>query len=370
MSQIIQNDFFQVRPCATRLSDEQRLERMKNPVFGRVFTEHMVTMAYSEGTGWHDGELGPYAPVIMDPASSVLHYGQAIFEGMKAYHQPKTGGLATFRPFENAKRFNVSARRMAMPELPEEAFVQAADLLIHQDRAWVPKEIGESLYLRPFMIATEAALGVRPSKDYLFMMLALPTGAYFQGGVKPVTVWITEDFVRAAPGGTGFAKFAGNYAATMLAQRQASQEGCDQVVWLDALEHRFIEEMGGMNICFVYQDEGKTRLVTPLLTGTLLAGITRASLLQLAQDHGMEPEERRLSVEEWQCDLENGAMTEAFACGTGAVITPIGTVKSRGGTWTINNGETGPVTAFLRESLLNLQHGLAEDPHGWRHDVE
>jgi branched-chain amino acid aminotransferase len=360
---------FQIRPCATPLSDAQRAERLQNPGFGRIFTDHMVTLPYSEGKGWHDGELRPYAALSMDPASSVLHYGQAIFEGFKAYHQPKTGGLATFRPFENARRFNASARRLAMPELPEDAFVEAADLLIRQDRAWVPKELGESLYLRPFMIATEAALGVRPSKDYLFVMLASPAGAYFQGGVKPVTVWITEDFVRAAPGGTGFAKCAGNYAASLLAQRQAIQQGCDQVVWLDALEHRYIEEMGGMNICFVYQDGGKTRLVTPQLTGTLLPGITRASLLQLAKDLGLEAEERRLSVEDWQRDLESGAMTEAFACGTAAVITPIGTVKGRLGTWTINKGETGPVAARLRESLLNLQHGLADDPHGWRHDI-
>ena len=256
-----------------------------------------------------------------------------------------------------------------MPELPEDAFVEASDLLIRQDEAWVPKGLGESLYLRPFMIATEAALGVRPSKDYLFLMVASPAGAYFQGGVKPVTVWVTEDFVRAAPGGTGFAKCAGNYAASLLAQRQANQQGCDQVVWLDALEHRFIEEMGRMNICFVYQDGARTRLVTPQLTGTLLPGITRASLLQLAKDLGYEAEERRLSVEDWQRDLASGAMTEVFACGTAAVITPIGTVKSRHGVWVVNGGETGPVAARLREALLNLQHGLTEDTHGWLHPV-
>ncbi len=369
MSQAPQSRRFQIRPSASPLSTEARAERMQNPGFGQVFTDHMVTMAYSEGKGWHDGELRPYGPLSLDPASSVLHYGQAIFEGFKAYHQPKTGGVATFRPFENARRFNSSARRLAMPEVPEDLFVEAADLLIRQELAWVPREVGESLYLRPFMIATDAALGVRPSKDYLFLMLASPAGAYFQGGVKPVTVWITEDFVRAAPGGTGFAKCAGNYAASLLAQRQAVQQGCDQVVWLDALEHRFIEEMGGMNICFIYQEGGKTRLVTPQLTGTLLPGITRASLLQLARDLGLEAEERRMSVEDWQRDLERGAMTEAFACGTAAVLTPIGTVKSRHGIWTINGGETGPVAARLRASLLDLQHGLAEDPHGWRHGI-
>jgi len=370
MNQAVLNHPFQIRPSRRPLSPDQRADRMRNPGFGRVFTEHMVTMPYSEGIGWHDGELRPYESLNMDPASSVLHYGQAIFEGMKAYFQPRTGGLALFRPYDNARRFNASARRLAMPELPEDVFVEAANLLTLQDWNWVPREVGESLYLRPFMVATDAALGIRPSQDYLFVMLALTTGAYFPAGVKPVTVWITEDFVRAGPGGTGAVKVAGNYAATLLAQRQAQDQGCDQVVWLDAVERRYIEEMGGMNLCFVYSDGGRTRLVTPLLTGTLLPGITRASLLQLARDMGMAAEERRLSVEEWQRDLESGAMTEAFACGTGAVLTPIGTVKSRHGVWTINGGETGPVSALLREGLLNLQHGLADDPHGWRHRVQ
>ncbi|MBI4911255.1 MAG: branched-chain amino acid aminotransferase [Acidobacteria bacterium] len=359
---------FELRPSPSPMPDGERAARMENPGFGRVFTEHMVLMRYAEGRGWHDGVLQPYGPLSMDPASSVLHYGQAIFEGFKAYHQTG-GGVATFRPFENARRFNASARRLAMPELPEELFVEAADLLVRQDRAWVPAEPGCSLYLRPLMIASEAALGVRPSQEYLFLLLASPAGAYFQGGVRPVTVWVTEDYVRAAPGGTGSAKCAGNYAASLLAQRQALERGCDQVVWLDALERRFVEEMGGMNIYFVFEEGGRTVLRTPQLTGTLLPGITRASLLELARDLGIDAGEFRLSVEEWGQALAEGRMTEAFACGTAAVITPIGTVKGRQGTWTVNGGETGPVATRLREALLQLQHGSAPDRHGWMHRV-
>lgn len=369
MSTALQSSTYEIRPVPERLSAEVRAAKVHNPGFGRIFTEHMASLRYAEGTGWHAGLVGPYEPLMMDPASSVLHYGQAIFEGFKAYRQPQSGAIRTFRPFENARRFNNSARRLAMPDLPEELFVEAADLLIRQDRDWVPAEIGHSLYMRPLMIATEAALGVRPSKEYLFLMLASPAGAYFAGGVKPVTVWVTEDYVRAAPGGTGFAKCAGNYAASLLAQRQAHEQGCDQVVWLDAINRKFVEEMGGMNICFVYQEHGKTILVTPKLTGTLLPGITRASLLQLAQDLGYEAEERRISVDFWEKDLADGRMTEVFACGTAAVLTPIGVVKSRMGTWVINNGETGPVATQLRQALLDLQHGLAPDPHGWMHDV-
>jgi branched-chain amino acid aminotransferase len=341
---------------------------MKNPGFGRVFTDHMVVIPYKEGEGWLQGELKAYGPLAMDPASSVLHYGQAIFEGFKAYAQPD-GGVKTYRPFENARRFNRSAARLAMPALPEDLFVQAADELIRQDRAWVPSEVGESLYLRPLMIATEAALGVRPAREYLFVLFASPAGSYFTGGIKPVTVWISEDYVRAAPGGTGFAKCAGNYAASLLAQKQAQDEGCDQVVWLDAVHRSYIEEMGGMNVYFVYQEGGRSRIFTPELTGTLLPGVTRSSLLELARDLGLEAEEGKISVEQWREDVATGRMTEAFACGTAAVITPIGQVKSANASWTLNHGKTGPVAAKLREALLNLQHGLAADTHDWMHTV-
>jgi len=229
--------------------------------------------------------------------------------------------------------------------------------------------VGESLYIRPFMIATEVGLGVKPASEYLLIMMASPSGAYFPKGVKPVTVWISDEYVRAAPGGTGAAKCAGNYAASLIAQAQAKEKGCDQVVWLDAVTRNYIEEMGGMNIFFVYQEKGETVLVTPELTGTLLPGITRLSLLQLAKDLGFKAEERRVTVDEWGAALKEGRMVEAFACGTAAVITPIGFVKSNKGDWEINGGQTGPVAARLREALLNLQHGLAPDPYGWMHEV-
>jgi branched-chain amino acid aminotransferase len=354
----------EIRPSAHPASAEERTVRMTNPGFGRIFTDHMVVVPYKEGEGWGKGVLKAYGPIEMDPAASVLHYGQAIFEGFKAYKQPD-GSIASFRPEANSRRFNASAARLAMPELPEEIFIGAARALITQDQAWVPGAVGESLYLRPLMIATEAALGVRPSNEYLFVLLASPSGAYFPQGVKPVTVWISEDYVRAAPGGTGFAKCAGNYAASLVAQRQAKEEGCDQVVWLDAIERNYIEEMGGMNIFFVYQEKGETVVVTPELTGTLLPGITRDSLLQLAREQGFRAEERKITVDEWRAAIQEGRMTEAFACGTAAVITPVGHVKSRRGNWDINHGQTGPVAAKLREVLLDLQHGRVPDTHGW-----
>ena len=359
---------FDIELASPRVSPEERQKRMLNPGFGKVFSEHMILIPYTAEQGWGRGMLKPYGPIVLDPAASVLHYGQAIFEGFKAYHQPD-GHIRTFRPDANAHRFNQSARRLAMPELPEALFVEASDLLIRTDKDWVPRAIGESLYLRPFMVATEAALGIKPAKEYIFVILASPSGAYFPQGVKPVTVWISEDYVRAAPGGTGAAKCAGNYAASLVAQAQAKGEGCDQVVWLDAVHRRYVEEMGGMNIMFVYKEKGETVIVTPELTGSLLPGITRRSLLQLAQDLGFKSEERRISTEEWEAALLEGRMTEAFACGTAAVITPIGTVKSRKGEWVINNRETGPVAARMREALLNLQHGISPDSYGWLHEV-
>jgi len=368
MSTATSTPTLEIRPSDHPASAEERARKMANPGFGRMFTDHMVVIPYREGEGWGRGTLKAYGPIEMDPASSVLHYGQAIFEGFKAYTQ-KDGSVATFRPEANAHRFNNSARRLAMPELPEELFLEAATALIRQDRAWVPTEAGHSLYMRPLMIATEAALGVRASNEYLFILMASPSGAYFPQGVKPVTVWISEDYVRAAPGGTGFAKCAGNYAASLVAQRQAKGEGCDQVVWLDAVHRKYIEEMGGMNIFFVYQEKGETVVVTPELTGTLLPGITRDSLLQLAREQGWRAEERKISTEEWEAALKEGRMTEAFACGTAAVITPIGRVKSRKGEWVVNGGETGPVAAKLRQVLLDLQHGAAPDPHGWMHRI-
>lgn len=356
-----------VTPSATVLSAAARAERMSHLSFGRVFTDHMVVIPYRDGA-WQQGELKAYGPLSLDPSASTLHYGQSIFEGFKAYSQPD-GSVKTFRPASNSVRFNRSARRMAMPDIPAELFLSAADQLITLDRAWVPGNIGESLYLRPLMIATDPFLGVRPATEYLFVLFGSPAGAYFPKGVQAVTVWISEDFVRAAPGGTGEAKCAGNYAASLVAQAQAQEKGCDQVVWLDAVQRQYIEEMGGMNLFFVYQEDGKTTLVTPELSGTLLPGITRASLLELGQDLGYATEERKISVQQWRDDVASGRMTEAFACGTAAVITPVGTVKANGFEMTINGGENGPVTMALRDALLAIQHGTAADEHGWMHTV-
>ncbi|MCS0636637.1 branched-chain amino acid aminotransferase [Streptomyces sp. LP05-1] len=355
----------ELKPSSAPLSDAEREAILANPGFGRHFTDHMVTIKWTEGRGWHDAELTPYAPLSMDPANMTLHYAQEIFEGLKAYRRPD-GTVSLFRPESNAERFQLSARRLAMPELPVETFVAACDALVRQDIDWVPEHGGESsLYLRPFMIANEVGLGVKPANEYLFIVIASPAGAYFPGGVRPVSIWLSEDRVRAVPGGIGFAKTGGNYAASLLAQAEAAEKGCDQVAYLDAVEHKWVEELGGMNLYFVYGD----RIVTPELTGSLLAGITRDSLLRLAEDLGYTAEEGRLTIDDWRRDSENGTLTEVFACGTAAVITPVGLVKSRDGEWTQSDGKPGEVTLRLRKALLDIQTGAAEDVHGWTHHL-
>ena len=360
----------EVVPSPTRRSDAERAALMADPGFGRVHTDHMVAVRWTQERGWHDARLSAYAPLELDPSAMVLHYGQAIFEGLKAYRQPD-GGVAVFRPHENARRFNRSASRLAMPELPEELFVAAVEQLVEIDRPWVPTAAGQSLYLRPFMIATEAQVGMRPAHEYLFLLIAFPVTPFFSGEVRPVTVWLSNEYVRAAVGGTGEAKCAGNYAGSLLAQRQAAEKGCDQVVWLDAVERRWVEEMGGMNLFFVQADESgaPTRLMTPALTGTLLPGVVRDSLLALAPELGLEVVEGRISVEEWRKGCEDGTLTEVFACGTAAVIAPVGHAKSTLGEWQVGDGQPGPVTLRLREALLELQYGRREDPRGWMHRV-
>ena len=356
----------QVVPSSSPRSDAEREALMADPGFGRVHTDHMVTVRWTEAEGWHDARLGAYEPLQLDPSAMVLHYGQAIFEGLKAYRQPD-GRVAVFRPEENARRFNRSAARLAMPELPVELFLDSVDTLVDADRAWVPTAEGQSLYLRPFMIATEAQVGMRPAQEYLFLLIAFPVTPFFSGEVKPVTVWLSDEYVRAAVGGTGEAKCAGNYAGSLLAQRQAAEKGCDQVVWLDAVERRWVEEMGGMNLFFVL-DNG-TRLMTPALTGTLLPGVVRDSLLQLAPELGLTVEEGRITADEWRKGAEDGSISEVFACGTAAVIAPVGRAKSSGGEWTMGDGGSGEVTLRLREALLDLQYGRAADPYGWMHQV-
>ncbi len=344
----------------------ERSAILADPGFGQYFTDHMVRIDWTADDGWTDGRVLPYGPLTLDPATMVLHYGQEIFEGLKAYLQPD-GSIATFRPTANAARFARSARRLGMAELPEELFVQSIRSLVDVDRDWVPDGPDASLYLRPFMLATEVGLGVRPANAYAFLLIASPAGAYFPRGVEPVTVWLCTEYTRAAPGGTGEAKCGGNYAASLVAQAQAAAQGCDQVVWLDAVEHRWVEEMGGMNLYFVYGSGPSARIVTPALTGTLLPGITRDSLLALAHDLGYAAEEGKISTDEWQAGNASGALTEVFACGTAAVITPVGTVKSVSDEWTVGDGSPGPVTMQLRQKLLALQNGGEPDPHGWMH---
>ncbi|HTU73990.1 MAG TPA: branched-chain amino acid aminotransferase [Trebonia sp.] len=359
---------FEIHPSTARVPDAERQRILENPGFGQAFTDHMITLRWSADRGWHDGKLEPYGPFTLDPATAVFHYAQEFFEGLKAYRQDG-GSVAMFRPQANAARFNSGARRMAMPELPEQAFLEALELLVGQDREWIPAGEGNSLYLRPFMIATQRGLGVNhPSSDYLFCVIASPAAAYF-GASKTVRVWLSEDYTRAAPGGTGNVKCGGNYAAAFLAQQQAVDNGCDQVVWLDAATHQWVEEMGGMNLYFVYGSGADARIMTPPLTGTLLPGITRDSLLRVAPTLGIPAAEGRISVSDWRQGCASGEITEVFACGTAAVITPVGAVDGASGGWTIGTGEPGPVTMRLREELIGIQYGHKPDPFGWIHKV-
>jgi branched-chain amino acid aminotransferase len=345
-------------------SPQEREAILADPGFGRYFTDHMVQIEWTADEGWHDARVVPYGPLMLDPSTNSLHYGQLIFEGLKAYRHAD-GSIKTFRPEQNAARFRRSAVRLAMPELPDELFLGALEALMGVDSDWVPDDREKSLYLRPFMLSTEEGLGVRPANRYLFLLIASPAGAYFPRGLQPVSVWLSTEYVRAAAGGTGEAKCAGNYAASLVAQAQAAQHGCDQVVWLDAVERRWIEEMGGMNLYFVLGSGTEARLLTPALTGTLLPGVTRDSLLRLAVDLGMTAQEGRISREDWQRMSASGEITETFACGTAAVITPVGRVDSADGSWTIGDGTPGPVTMALRQALLDIQTGAVPDTHQW-----
>ena len=345
------------------LSDAERDAKVAEGGFGKYYTDHMVVCEWDEKNGWGTPELKPYGPLTLDPATAVFHYGQEIFEGMKAYRQPD-GGVALFRPEANAQRFNRSAKRLALPEMPEELFLETVNALVSQDAGWVPNKVGESLYIRPFMIATEVGLGVRPTNKATYILIATPAGAYFNPS-KAVTVWISTEYVRAAPGGTGEAKCGGNYAASLVAQKAAAAEGCDQVVWLDAVERKWVEEMGGMNLYFVKKSANGIKVVTPKLTGTLLPGITRDSILSVARDLGYETEEVMLSVDDWKAGIESGEITETFACGTAAVVSPIGAAKSKWGTWVTGDGNPGAITMKIRETLLAIQHGQIEDKYGW-----
>lgn len=350
-------------PNPSPVSAAKRAELLANPGFGRVFSDHMVTIRYSDADGWHDARVEPRGTIAMDPAAAVLHYAQEIFEGLKAY---KTGDGATlFRPRENARRFQQSAERLAMPVLPEKLFLEAVDQLVTIDRAWIPDGDG-SLYIRPFMFANEIFLGVKPSSNYLFAVIASSVGSYFKSAADAVSVWVSQEYTRAAPGGTGAAKCGGNYAASLLAQAEATRHGCDQVVFLDAVERKWIEELGGMNVFFVFNDGS---LSTPPLGGTILPGVTRSSLITLAKDKGIAVREERYSYDQWKADAHSGRLREAFACGTAAVVTPIGTVRAPEGEFKIGNGGSGARTEELKSALVGIQRCRAPDPHQWIHRV-
>ena len=340
---------------------ETRAAVLAAPGFGTSFSDHMISIDWTEGRGWHDATVGPYQAIPMDPASAVLHYAQEIFEGLKAYRQ-EDGSLALFRPEANAARFNASARRLAMPELPEEAFIESVRLLVKADRDWFPSVYGGSLYLRPFMFASEVFLGVRPAKQYKYLVIASPAGNYFKSGAPAVSIWVSRDYTRAAQGGTGAAKCGGNYAASLVPQAEAIARGHDQVVFLDGAERKWVEELGGMNLYFVFDDG---TLLTPALTGTILPGITRDSLLTLAREEGLTVREDRYSIDQWREDAQSGRLVECFACGTAAVVTPVGKVASHDGDFTIGSGGPGQTTARLKERLVAIQRGAAPDPHGW-----
>jgi branched-chain amino acid aminotransferase len=343
---------------------DKRAALLANPGFGRVFSDHMVTIHYNEAQGWHDARIEPRAPIQMDPAAAILHYAQEIFEGLKAY-KTADGGATLFRPEQNARRFQQSAERLAMPPLPEDLFLEAIDQLVSIDREWIPGGDG-SLYIRPFMFANETFLGVKPSSEYLFMVIASSVGAYFKSATDAVSVWVSQEYTRAAPGGTGAAKCGGNYAASLLAQAEASKHGCDQVVFLDAVERRWVEELGGMNVFFVFNDGS---MCTPPLGGTILPGITRSSLITLAKDKRIAVREERYGIDQWRADAASGRLREAFACGTAAVVTPIGTVRSTDGEFMIGNGGSGVRTEELKTALVDIQRCRTADPHNWIHRV-
>lgn len=355
-----------IKKNASPASEEHRKSTLQNPGFGKIFTDHMLLINYSNEQGWHNATIKAYGSISLDPAVCVFHYAQEIFEGLKAY-KAKDGRTLLFRPEANAKRFINSAKRMAMAPLPEKIFLHAINEFVKVEKNWIPDQSVGSLYLRPFMIASTAYLGVKASPNYLFMLIASPAGSYFSKEAQAVTVWVSEFYTRAASGGTGEAKCGGNYAAGLLAQQEATNHHCDQLVFLDAAEHKWIEEMGGMNIFFVFDDGS---LLTPPLSGTILPGITRDSIITLAKEKGMTVHEERYSAEEWIKDIHSGKIKEVFACGTAAVVTPIGHVKNTKGEYKINNGEPGPITQQIHKLLVDIQYGNAADPHGWVKEVK
>ncbi len=351
---------------------EKREEILKNPGFGISFTDHMALVKYDRQNGWHDGQIVGHQDLNVSPAMMVFHYGQAIFEGMKAYRTPEND-LVLFRPEKNAQRFNRSAIRMAMPEIDEELFIQACDKLVLTDRNWVPQIEGQSLYLRPFMIASEAHIGLRAANKYLFLIIASPVAPFFQSisDVPAISIFATDKYVRAVDGGTGMAKCAGNYAASLIAKDEAQENDCQDVLWRDAKERKYIEEMGTSNICFISRDtSGNVELTTPVLDGSLLDGITRDSILTLAKSRGYIVKEEKLIFDEIIEKISSGQITEAFSCGTAVTISPIGSIVTSATKTIVSDGKAGEITMSLRQELIDIQFGRTEDKFGWRHNIK
>ncbi len=359
-----QSLMFQTLRSENPRSVEEREAILADPGFGKHFTDHMVDICWSERGGWHRPRVQPYGPIALDPSAAVLHYGQEIFEGLKAYRHAD-GGIWSFRPDANARRLQRSARRMALPELPTEHFLASIRRLIAVDGDWVPSAPETSLYLRPFMFAKEAFLGVRPANKVNYYVIASPAGAYFSGGVNPVSIWLSTEYSRAGKGGTGAAKTGGNYAASLVAQAEAAEHGCQQVLFLDSVEGVWLEELGGMNVVLVTKDG---TLITPH-SHSILEGITRDSILQLAEDRGHRVERRPVSLQEWRDGVASGEIVEAFACGTAAVVTPIGLLKGvvDGEPFEVGSADAvpGELTMSLRQELTDIQYGRRPDPHGW-----
>jgi branched-chain amino acid aminotransferase len=352
---------FRTIPSTAPRSADELSAILAAPGFGMHFSDHMVAVSWNPQQGWHDAQVRPYGPLQLDPAASVLHYGQEIFEGIKAYRHAD-GSIWTFRPQANGARLQRSAKRLALPELPVELFVESLRQLVAVDARWVPAAAETSLYFRPFMIADEAFLGVRAAQAATYYVIASPAGAYFAKGVAPVSIWLSTDYARAAKGGTGAAKCGGNYAASLLPQQQAQANGCSQVLFLDPVEGKYLEELGGMNVFLVYRDGS---LVTPELSGSILEGITRDSILQLARDRGIKVIERKVTIDEWKQGVASGEIVEVFACGTAAVITPIGELKGDGFSVGDPQAPAGELTMSLRQELTDIQYGRKPDRHGW-----
>ena len=340
---------------------ENRNSCPKEFSFGVTFSDHMFIQDFDKDTGWNGANIGPYRALSLDPSAAVFHYSQEIFEGLKAYRNAN-GGINLFRPEENIKRFNRSAKRMVMPEVDESFHLEAIKSLVKLDQNWVPDQQGASLYIRPTMIATSPKLGLGASSSYSHFIITGPAGSYFAGGLTPISVFVADKYRRAVKGGVGEAKTGGNYAASLYASEEVSKLGYSQVLWLDAVDGKYIEEVGAMNICFVY--EGK-RIVTPALSGSILPGITRDSILKLAPSLGYEVSEQKLDIEEILADIDSGKITEVFGCGTAAVISPVGTLAFKDVDHVINNNETGPVSKHLYDELTGIQYGTREDKFGW-----